>query len=86
MSKPLPTLTSDAEAEAFLESADLSHFDLSALRPHSFEFAKKSRQVNMRFPDQLLEAVKAKAAERGMSYQRFIRQTLERAVSAPSGR
>ena len=80
MTKPLPHLTSDEEAERFIDSADLSGFDLSAMKPHSFEFAKKSKQVNMRFPEALLDAVKAKAAERGMSYQRFIRQALEAAI------
>ncbi|MCA3254134.1 MAG: BrnA antitoxin family protein [Alphaproteobacteria bacterium] len=80
MSKPLPHLTSDEAAEAFLETADLSEFDLAAMRPHSFEFAPKSRQINMRVPEPLLDAVKARAAERGMSYQRFIRQTLEEAL------
>ena len=80
MSKPLPSLTSDQEAERFVAEADLAAYDLSAFKPHSFEFAPKSRQVNMRFPDALLDAVKAAAAARGVSYQRFIRQTLEAAI------
>jgi predicted DNA binding CopG/RHH family protein len=80
MKKPLPILTSDAEAEDFVDKADLTEYDLSAMKPHSFEFAPKSRQVNMRFPEALLDAVKAKAAQRGMTYQRFIRQTLESAI------
>ena len=80
MKKKLPELKSDAEAEAFLENADLSEYDLSAMQRTTFEFAPKARQVNMRFPEQLLDAVKAAAAARGMSYQRFIRQTLEAAV------
>ena len=80
MTKPLPQLISDEEAERFIDTADLSGFDLTAMKPHSFEFAKKSKQVNMRFPEALLDAVKAKAAERGMSYQRFIRQALEAVV------
>ena len=80
MKKPLPHLTSDAEAERFIDTSDLSQFDLSAMKPHSFEFAKKSKQVNMRFSQQLLDAVKFKAAARGMSYQRFIRQALEVAI------
>jgi len=80
MTRKLPTLTTDDEAERFVDTADLSQFDLKAMRPHSFEFAPKSRQVNMRFPEELLDAVKAKAAERGISYQRFIRQTLEAVV------
>ncbi|MEP6869809.1 MAG: CopG family antitoxin [Novosphingobium sp.] len=80
MNKPLPALTSDADAERFIAESDLTQFDLTAFKPHSFEFAKKSKQVNMRFPDALLEAVKAKAAEQGMTYQRFIRQILEAAL------
>ena len=80
MNKQLPLLTTDEGAERFVAEADLSEYDLSSMRPHSFEFAKKSKQVNMRFPEQLLDAVKAKAAERGMSYQRFIRQALETAL------
>lgn len=80
MNKPLPTLKTDAVAERFVDAADLTQFDLSAMKPHSFEFEKKEKQVNMRFPASLLDAVKAQAAARGISYQRFIRQTLEGAV------
>jgi predicted DNA binding CopG/RHH family protein len=80
MTRQLPRLTSDEEAERFVDTADLSTYDLSVLKPHSFEFAKKSKQVNMRMPEQLLDAVKARAAEHGMSYQRFIRQVLETAI------
>ncbi|HEX2256514.1 MAG TPA: CopG family antitoxin [Afifellaceae bacterium] len=46
-----------------------------------FEFLPKSERVNMRLPSPLLEAVKARAAERGIPYQRFIRQVLEEAVA-----
>lgn len=80
MKKPLPQLTSDDAAERFVADADLAQFDLSAFKPHSFEFAPKSKQVNMRFPEALLDAVKARAAAQGMTYQRFIRQVLESAL------
>ena len=80
MKKALPKLTSDAAAAAFVETADLSDYDLSAFVPHSFEFEPKSKQVNVRFPEALLSAVKARAAAQGISYQRFIRKTLEAAV------
>ena len=80
MKKPLPALTSDAAAEDFVAESDLTRFDLTAFRPHSFEFAPKSKQVNMRFPEALLDAVKAKASAQGMTYQRFIRQVLEAVV------
>lgn len=85
MIKPLPTLTTDADAEAFVETADLSEFDLSAMTPTRFEFAAKAARVNMRLPSALLEAVKAKARSQGVPYQRFIRQTLVQAVGGPMG-
>jgi len=39
--------------------------------------------VNLRFPEPLLAAVKARAAATGMSYQKFIRLTLEAALRTP---
>lgn len=84
MNTKLPHLTSDEEAERFIDTADLSQFDLKGMKLHSFEFDKKSKQVNMRFPAPLLDAVKARANAQGMSYQRFIRQVLETAVSGPT--
>ena len=80
MKKPLPQLTSDDAAERFVADADLAQFDLSAFKPHSFEFAPKSKQVNMRFPEALLDAVKARAAAQRMTYHRFIRHALESAL------
>ncbi len=85
MKKRLPSLTTDAEAEAFVNEADLSEFDLSAMAPTRFEFAPKGARVNMRLPAPLLEAVKARAQSQGMPYQRFIRQALEQAVGRPKG-
>ncbi len=78
--KPLPLFSSDDEAEAFVGSADLTGYDLSTLMPTRFEFSSKDARVNMRLPTELLVAVKAVAARKGMPYQRFIRQTLEEAV------
>ena len=80
MKKPLPKLTSDDAAERFVTDADLTQFDPSAFWPRSFEFAPKSKQVKMRIPEALLDAVKARAAAHGMTYQRFIRQVLEGAL------
>jgi CopG antitoxin of type II toxin-antitoxin system len=38
---PLPTFRSDREAEEFVEKADLTHYDLSGMRPVKLEFKKK---------------------------------------------
>ena len=78
--KPLPLFSSDDEAETLVGSADLTSYDLSAFTPTQFEFSSKDARVNMRLPAELLEAVKATAARKGMPYQRFIRQALEQAL------
>lgn len=79
--KPFPNFASDTDAESFVANADLSEYDFSTFRPARFEFEPKSAKINMRLPQSLLDAVKALAAARGVPYQRFIRETLERAVA-----
>ncbi|MEJ6668523.1 MULTISPECIES: BrnA antitoxin family protein [Alcaligenes] len=79
--KPLPSLRSDAEAEKFVENADLSEYDLSGFKPMKFEFAKKEAALNMRIPSALLSAVKAKAASKGIPYTRYVRMLLENDIS-----
>lgn len=83
--KNLPILTSDEEAEDFVANADLTEYDLSEMKPFRFEFEKKEARVNMRVPISLLETVKRRANERGIPYQRLIREAIEQAV-APSRR
>jgi predicted DNA binding CopG/RHH family protein len=81
MKKKVPRLRTDRQAEAFL-SQDLSNLDFSQFKPARFEFEKKDEQINMRVPKPLLAAVKARAKARGIPYTRFIRETLEQAVTA----
>ena len=81
MKKQLPQLKTDEEAEAFL-AQDLSKLDFSQFKPVRFEFEKKDEQINMRMPKPLLAAVKARAKARGIPYTRFIRETLDQAVTA----
>ena len=75
--KPMPTLTTDAEAEQFVETADLSQYDLSGFRPMHFEFAPKDATLTMRLPESLLAAVKSKAKAKGIPYTRYVRLLLE---------
>ena len=84
--KGLPVLLTDEDAERFIETADLSEYDLSGFKPMRFEFALKDERVNMRLPRELLAAVKAQAKLRGLPYQRYIRAALERAVQADPGK
>ena len=79
--KSFPRFESDEAAAAFLETADLSEYDMSDMRPMSLETLIKEVQVNVRLPQPLYRAVKAAAARQGVPYSRFVRQALEKAVS-----
>jgi len=79
--KKIPPLKTDREAEDFVANADLTRYDLSGFRPARFEFEKKAARINMRLPQSLLDAVKARAEKRGVPYQRYIREVRERAVT-----
>lgn len=76
----LPSFATDEEAENFVANADLTRFDLSGGVPVQFEFKAKAATISMRVSQELLKAVKARAEQDGVPYQRFIRQTLEAAV------
>lgn len=80
---PLPDLRSDEEAERFVETADLTDYDLSGFRPSRFEFERKAAQLNMRVPRPLLDAVKDRAKARGIPYTRYIRELMERDIGRP---
>jgi predicted DNA binding CopG/RHH family protein len=81
MRRKVPRLRNDEQAEAFL-AQDLSKLDFSQFKTARFEFERKDEQINMRVPKPLLAAVKARAKARGIPYTRFIRETLEQAVTA----
>jgi predicted DNA binding CopG/RHH family protein len=85
MPKQIPEFKTDEELEAFIEG-DLSDLDFSQLRPVHFEFAKKTAQVNMRLPEALLDAVKKRAADRGIPYTRFIREAIEQAIATATSK
>jgi predicted DNA binding CopG/RHH family protein len=80
MKKRLPNLRSDREAEAFVAASDLTQYDLTPMRRMRFEFEPKTARVNMRLPQSLLDQVKRQAARRGIPYQRWIREALERST------
>jgi CopG antitoxin of type II toxin-antitoxin system len=64
MSKAIPIFKTDEEAEKFIDTADLSEYDLSDFKPTRFEFEAKDTQINMRLPESLLRAVRATSKER----------------------
>jgi predicted DNA binding CopG/RHH family protein len=82
MKRKLPVAKTDRQAASFVNRADLTKYDLGAMRPMRFEFEAKEARVNMRLPGKLLDAIKAAARQAGVPYQRFIRHALEEAVTA----
>lgn len=81
--KPMPSLRSDADAEKFVDTADLSQFDLSGFQPMRFEVARKEAALNMRMPAALMDAVRAKAKAAGVPYARYIRMLIESDLASP---
>jgi predicted DNA binding CopG/RHH family protein len=76
MKRKVPRMTTDRQAKAFL-AKDLSDLEFSQFKPARFEFDAKSGQLNMRLPEALLDAIKQRAAARGIPYTKFVRQVLE---------
>ena len=79
--KQIPVFNTDQEAERFVETADLTKFDLSQFKSVQFEFEKKEAQLNMRLPQPMLEAVKERAKTRGIPYTRLIREMIEKGLA-----
>ncbi len=77
--RSVPKTATDEEAEAFLDQ-DLSDLDYTAFKPLTWESEPKAARGNMHLPQPLIDAVKARAAERGIPCQRLIREATERAV------
>jgi len=80
--KPWPKPNSDAEAEKFVAEADLSEYNWTAMKSVRYEFEDKGARVNMRMPESQLMAIKEEAEKRGMKYQRFMRELLERGMQS----
>ena len=79
--KQIPVFDTDEEAERFVETADLTEFDLSQFKSVRFEFEKKEAQLNMRLPQPMLEAIKERAKRRGIPYTRLIREMIENGLA-----
>ncbi len=79
--KPWPSLPTDEAAEKFVAEADLSEYDWSLAEPVTHEFAQKSARVNMRMPESQLAEIKTEAEKRGIKYQRFMRELLDRGMA-----
>ncbi len=84
MSKRLPKIKSDQAAKNLLKK-DLSDY----LSPEnfaltSFEFAPKDKSITLRVSNELLDAVQSAAKQRGINYQKLIREAIEQFLKRAS--
>jgi predicted DNA binding CopG/RHH family protein len=79
--KSFPKIKSDKKAEDFVVNSDLTDYDFSKFKKINFELFPKSRPISLRLPESLYKIVQKKAKSHGIKTQKFIRNTLERAVS-----
>ena len=86
MKRKFPDFKSDAEAEEFVATADLSEYDISDMAPMRFELRKKDRAVSLRLPEKLYEAVKARAERAGIPVSAIYSHGDEKAVAARAER
>jgi len=68
MKKTIPTFKTDKRAEDFVATADLSKYDLSGGQVMRFRVEAKNASVNLRLPEELLEAVRRRAKRVGIPY------------------
>ena len=81
MKKKAPKFKSDKEAADFLEQDLTDYINPRKDQRVTFEFLPKTEKVNLRFPPELLKEVRKKAARKGMSYQKYIRQAVEESLT-----
>lgn len=78
--KTWPSLPTDEAAKEFVANSDLSEFNWNAAEPVNYEIEDKSARVNMRLPESQLAEIKAEAERRGVKYQRFMRELMDRGM------
>ncbi len=79
--KRLPILHTDEEAEDFVANADLTQYDLShRITLSELERRLKDASIHLRLPQGQLDYIKAEAEKRGIPYQRFMRELMERGM------
>lgn len=78
--KSLPIHHTDAEAEEFTDTADLSEYDFSGFKPVSFQMKKKDARLEMRISQVGLDMLKVEAQRRGIPHSRLARTIIEQGL------
>ena len=80
MTKRLPKMKTDKEAEELISEDISDYISKDNFVPTTFEFAPKDKSINLRLSADLLNTVKAISKRRGVSYQKYIREALEKSL------
>ena len=75
-------LATDQAAIDEVANIDLSEYDLSKFKPMRFEFQKKSARLELRIPEEQLEALKVIAEEKGIPHTRLVRFFIDQGMQA----
>jgi predicted DNA binding CopG/RHH family protein len=85
MPRQLPKLNSDEDLEKAMKKDLSSYLDHQNLHHVTFEFAPKSKVMNLRISPELFFAIKKASLKRGIPYQRYVREALEESIKKTSG-
>ena len=80
MTKKLPKFASDSDAEALLEQDLSEYLTKDNLFAVNFEFLPKDQKVSLRLSGKFMTAIKDAANKQVISYQKYIRMSVERAI------
>ena len=83
MKKTFPDFATDAEAEAFIDDADLSEFDFSDMKSTSFVRRGEAGAVHLTLPSRLIDEIERRADEAGVSFERFVELAIGRLLRDP---
>ena len=77
MSKRLTKMKTDRAVKNLMKKDLSEYLSPENFKLTSFEFAPKDKKITLRVSNDLLEAVQTKAKQRGVSYQKLIREAIE---------
>jgi predicted DNA binding CopG/RHH family protein len=80
MKKPLNKIKSDKDIEKFLNKDLSDYLNKDNFKAVTFEFAPKDKSINLRLSSDLLNTIKDISKIHGISYQKYIRQALEKTI------
>lgn len=78
--KILPKMKTDKDIENFFEQDLTEYINSKNFKPVRFEFLPKTKQINVRVSEPLLNEFKIKAKKLGIGYQKYIRLLMEQSV------